>query len=156
MIKSTDPPLGLIPGNSRDSKVRKYANCYFEMLERERELNTHWFNGWHYSCFQVVKNWSSSAGDPRGVGLIPGLGRSPGGGDSNLFQYSCLENSRYRGAWVATVHGVAKSWTWLSMHTHTYSLHNSTRYRYCPHFTDEAKCGSKVNSGTSLEFCVEA
>ena len=109
MIKSADPPLGPIPGNSRDSRVRKYANCYFEMLERGRELNTSWFNGWHCCHFQVVKNQSTSAGDARDVGLIPGLGRSPGGGSSNLFQYSCLENSRYRGAWGATVHGVAKT-----------------------------------------------
>ena len=95
------------------------------MLERERGLNTYWFNGWHYSCyFQMVKNQSASAGDARDVGLIPGLGRSPGGGNSNLFQYSCLENSRYRGAWGATVDGVAQSRTWLSMHTHLFSLHN--------------------------------
>ena len=98
MIKSADPPLGPIPGNSRDSRVRKYANCYFEMLERGRELNTSWFNGWHCCHFQVVKNQSTSAGDARDVGLIPGLGRSPGGEDDNLLQYSCLENSMERGA----------------------------------------------------------
>ena len=49
---------------------------------------------------------ASNAGD---LGLIPGLGRSPGGEDGNLLQYSCLENSMGRGAWQATVHGVAKS-----------------------------------------------
>ena len=47
-------------------------------------------------------------GDP---GLIPGLGRSPGEGNSNPLQYSCLENSMDRGAWRATVHGVAKNRT---------------------------------------------
>ena len=55
------------------------------------------------------------------VGLIPRLGRSPGGGHSNPFQYSCLENPMDRGAWWATVHGAAKSRTWLSTdlaHTH--------------------------------------
>ena len=52
-----------------------------------------------------------NAGDS---GLIPGLGRSPGGGHGNQFQYSCLENSMYRAAWQVTVHGVAKSRTWLS------------------------------------------
>ena len=46
--------------------------------------------------------------------FIPGLGRSPGKGDGNPFQYSCLENSMDRRAWQATVHGVAKSWSWLS------------------------------------------
>jgi len=46
--------------------------------------------------------------------LIPGLGRSPGERNGNLLQYSCLENPMDRGAWWATVHGVAKSWTRLS------------------------------------------
>ena len=45
------------------------------------------------------------------AGLIPGLGRSSGGGHSNSLQYSCLDNPMDRGAWRATVHGVAKSWT---------------------------------------------
>ena len=49
-----------------------------------------------------------NAGDP---GSIPGLGRSPGEGNGNPLQYSCLENPMGRGAWGATVHGVAKSWT---------------------------------------------
>ena len=49
-----------------------------------------------------------NAGDP---GLIPGLGRSSGEGNGNPFQCSCLEDSIDRGAWQATVHGVAKSWT---------------------------------------------
>ena len=46
--------------------------------------------------------------------LIPGLGRSPGGGHGNPLQYSCLENPMDRGAWRASFHGVAKSWTQLS------------------------------------------
>ena len=46
------------------------------------------------------------AGDP---GLIPGWGRAPGVGNSNPLQYSCLENAMDRGAWQATVHGIAKS-----------------------------------------------
>ena len=47
----------------------------------------------------------------RDLGLIPGLGRSPGGEHGNPLQYSCLENPMDRGAWLATVHGVAKSQT---------------------------------------------
>ena len=50
--------------------------------------------------------------------FYPWSGRSPGGANGNPLQYSCLENSMDRGAWRATVHGVAKSRT-LSMHTHT-------------------------------------
>ena len=49
-----------------------------------------------------------NAGDP---GLIPGLGRSPGEGNGNPLQYSCLENPHGQRAWWATVHGVVKSWT---------------------------------------------
>ena len=43
------------------------------------------------------------------MGLIPGLVKSPGGGHGNALQYSCLENPMHRGAWRATVHGVAKN-----------------------------------------------
>ena len=57
----------------------------------------------------VIKNLSTNAGDVRYAGLIPGSGRSPGGGHSNPLQYSCLENPGDRGAWWATVHGVPKS-----------------------------------------------
>ena len=60
-------------------------------------------------AFQValgVKNPIANAGDIRDEGLIPGLGRSPGGGHGNPLQYSCLENPMERGAWRATVHGV--------------------------------------------------
>ena len=59
----------------------------------------------------TVKNLPASAGD---VGLIPGSGRPPGEGNGNLLQYSCLGNPVARGAWWATVHGVAQSWTGLS------------------------------------------
>ena len=57
----------------------------------------------------VVKNLPASAGDVRDVGLIPGSGRSPGEGNGNPLQCSCLENPMDRGAWWATVHGVAES-----------------------------------------------
>ena len=59
----------------------------------------------------MVKNPPANAGDARDMGSILGLGRSPGGGHDNPLQYSCLENSMDRGAWWATVYGVAKSWT---------------------------------------------
>ncbi|XP_060265517.1 coiled-coil domain-containing protein 25 isoform X3 [Ovis aries] len=63
---------------------------------------------------KVIKNPPANAGDTRDVGLIPGLGGSPGGRNSNPLQHSCLENPMDRGAWQAAVHGVAKSWTQLS------------------------------------------
>ena len=55
----------------------------------------------------MVKNPAANAGDIRDVGLIPGLGTSPGG-SGNQLHYSCLENPLDRGAWRATVHRVAK------------------------------------------------
>ena len=61
----------------------------------------------------VIKNLPANAGDIRDVGLIPGLGRSPGEGKGNPCQYPCLENPMDRGAWWATVHGVVKSQTQL-------------------------------------------
>ena len=61
----------------------------------------------------VVKNPPTNAGDRRDTSSIPGLGRFPGGGHGNPSQYSCLENPMDRGAWRATVHGVAKSRTQL-------------------------------------------
>ena len=62
----------------------------------------------------VVKNPPADAGDTADMGLMPGLGRSPGVGNDNSFQYSCLENPMDRGPWQTTVHGVAKSQTRLS------------------------------------------
>ena len=61
----------------------------------------------------LVKNPPVNTGDPRDVGSIPGSGISPGEGNGNPLQYSCLENPRDRGDWRATVHGVSKSQTRL-------------------------------------------
>ena len=57
----------------------------------------------------AVKNLAANARDVGDAGLIPGLGRSPGGGHDNLLQYSCLDYPMDREAWWATVHGVAQS-----------------------------------------------
>ena len=59
----------------------------------------------------VVKNPPANAGNTREVGSIPGLGRSPGGGNGNLLQYSCLKNPMDRGAWRAYSPRVTKSRT---------------------------------------------
>ena len=60
-----------------------------------------------------------NAGD---LGLIPGAGGSPGEGNGNPLQYSCLENPTDRGAWQATVHGMAKSQTRLSDFAFTFTF----------------------------------
>ena len=62
----------------------------------------------------MVKNPFANAGDTADMGLIPGPGRCPGGGNGNPLQYSCLKSPMDGGAWQATVHGVAKSWKKLS------------------------------------------
>ena len=65
----------------------------------------------------MVKNSPASVGDTGGMSSISGLGKSPGVGNGNLLQCSCLENSMDRGVWWAIVLGVAKNWTRLSTHT---------------------------------------
>ena len=64
----------------------------------------------------VVKNLPANAGEARDSGLISRSGRSPGAGNDYPLQYSCLENPMERGTWCATVHGVRKSQTQLSIH----------------------------------------
>ena len=61
-----------------------------------------WLSGRAFACNV------EDAGD---LGSVPEVGRSPGEGNGNPFQYSCLENPMDRGAWQATVLGVAQSWT---------------------------------------------
>ena len=75
-----------------------------------------------------------NVGDP---GSIPGLGRSPGEGNGNLLQYSCLENPMEGGAWWATVCGVAKSRTQLSDFTLT------LRTLYCIRHDFFEECGRR-------------
>ena len=65
-----------------------------------------------FQAAQEVKNLPVNAGD---AGSIPGLGTSPGEENGKSLQYSCLGNPMDRGAWLTTVHGVAKSRTWLSI-----------------------------------------
>ena len=61
--------------------------------------------------FQKVKNPPASAGDVRDTGSIPRLGRSPGRGNGNSLQYSCLENPMDQRAWQATIRSLVKSQT---------------------------------------------
>ena len=66
----------------------------------------------------MIKNPPANVGDKRDMGLIPGLGRPPGGGNGYTLQYSCLENPKDRGSWRATVHGITKE-SDAAGHTHT-------------------------------------
>ena len=71
-------------------------------------------NLWQPSLVAIIPAHGSSDGKESAYTAIPRLGRSPQVGNGNPLQHSCLENSTDRGAWWATVHGVAKSCTRLS------------------------------------------
>ena len=110
--------------NILTTEIQEANRCYVMALVlrslqwkryRHRPL-LRWLSGKEFAC---------SAGD---VGSTPGLGRSPGEGNSNPLQYSCLENSMVRGAWWATVFGVAKSRTGLNTYTSTWTS-NTGRQR---------------------------
>ena len=93
---------------------------------KEFQIHLQWISGSNINFFfflksnlhmgtslvaQIVKNLPANAGD---LGLIPGLGRYPGGGQDNPLQYSCMGNPMDRGAWRVILHGVTKNWTGLS------------------------------------------
>ena len=94
-------------------------------------INTHICNEnmyeaiyWGFPGGAGVKNLPANAGETRDVSLIPGSGRSPRIGNGNPLQYSCLENPMNRGAWRATVYGVAEcecACTHARTHTHTHT-----------------------------------
>ena len=70
------------------------------------------------------------------MGLISGSGRSPGEGNGNPLQYSCLKNPMDRGAWRVIVHGVAKNWVQLI------TKHMDTEFWHCKRLEDISTCGS--------------
>ena len=112
--------LGLSLFIHMDPKLSTYLkdnNCSVISVKQARAFSS--WNIWtpFYDMLRgfchssVGKESASNAGD---LGSIPGWGRSPGEGNGNPLQYSCLENPMDRGAWRATVHGVENSWTWLN------------------------------------------
>ena len=92
----------------RRNQVRRQKISWDKWKRKYNILNM-W--DWASQVVLVVKNLPANAGDIRNVSLIPGSGRSPGGGHVNPLQYSCLENPMDRGAWQTTVHRVQKSQT---------------------------------------------
>ena len=88
---------------------------------------------WQYHLFlkTVGSDGKESAHNVGDLGLIPESRRSPGEGNGNPLQYSCLGNPTDGGAWWATVLGVAKSWTWLRNFTFTISFHSSVFFLTC-------------------------
>ena len=74
---------------------------------------------------QVLRSGEESPASARDTGLIPVLGGSPGIGNGNPLQYSCLKNPMDRGAWWATIHRITKSWTRLSLQSVAKDILNS-------------------------------
>ena len=120
----------MIPGSGSSSGGGPDNPLQYSCLENPLDRGAWWaaFHGVTENQIQL-KRQSMHAnmlmGFPGGsaskepLGSIPGLGRSPGKGNGNTPQYSCLGNPMDRGAWQATVHGVTKRWTQLSAHAHT-------------------------------------
>ena len=98
--------------------LRTLMEDFFPRSGREKELDLNSISA-YFPGGSGSKASACNAGVP---GSIPGSGRSPGEWKNNPLQYSCLENPMDIEAWWATVHGVAKSWTWLSDFTFTFNL----------------------------------
>ena len=96
-----------------------------------------------FSGGSVVKNLPANAQDKD---LISGLGGSPGGGNGNPLQYSCLENPMDRGPWWAIVHRVRESQTQLSTHTQLYYAYVCLVTQSCPTLSDPMDCSPARSS----------
>ena len=106
-------PLTLFTISSGESKYTSQSTrCLLSILFIEQKKKI---------LFQVALVVKNPPADARDAGSIPGSGRSPGEGNANPLQYSCLENPMDRGAWWATVHGAAKNWIQLGDWTQQHS-----------------------------------
>ena len=95
-------PKLLHPTTTQNSQTTSWPPTYpltFQLWSLKHWLQEEWLDSCTSPHFLGSENLPSNAGDTGDVGSIPGLGRSPGGGNSNSFQYSCLENPMDRGAW---------------------------------------------------------
>ena len=115
------------------------------------------FNGWKFDKQgfpggTMLKHPPANAGGARYAGSIPGSGRSPGVDNGNPQQHFCLENSMDRGPWQATVHGISKSQTWLSMHTCTHTHTHTHTHNLKSTFTNQVGKIQSVPSTWSLRW----
>ena len=96
-----------LDGNAREISIQSVYSNFSHRLESD--LDACYFAQRASPVAQLVKILPANAGNARDMGLIPGSGRFPGEGNGNPLQYSCLENSMDRGAWLSTVYEVAES-----------------------------------------------
>ena len=105
------------------------------MLGKDGQCCHPWFCTWRcrtsFPGGSVLQNLPASTGDVGDSGSIRELGRSPGGGNGNPLQYSCLENPMDRGAWRATVHGAAKRHIWTHFVSDFYGYAIAVRQLKC-------------------------
>ena len=90
------------------------------------DISSSYYSLWASQVALVVKNLPANSGDTGDTVSMPGSERSPGERNGNPLQCPCLENPMDRGAWQATVHGVAKSQAWLSEHAVSRPLQSSS------------------------------
>ena len=108
------PPSIRVLSNESALRMRwpKYWSFSFSIIPSKSILEFFYLlNTMSFPDGSDGKESACNAGD---LGLIPGSGRSPGDGNGNPLQFSCLEKPMDRGVWRAIILGVAKSWTWLS------------------------------------------
>ena len=136
-IKPTPPAVEMRSLNHRMARETPLNPPEFMAFDELFEWNQGVLMLGEEGCFHLISSsevWSEAPGFPGGAsikdstyqcrrqGLIPVLGRSPGGGHGNLLQYSCPESPMGRGAWRATVHGVTRTRSWLKqLSTHAHS-----------------------------------
>ena len=133
-----------INGACKEMMEKERSCCFSKAIKVNQGTSIHMTGGlimyWYTNegasqVVLVVKNPPASEGDTADSGSIPGSGRSPGVGNGNPLQYSCLENSMENSWWVECM-GVTKSWTQLSTHTHAHifrnwnSGHHNVRVKY--------------------------
>ena len=111
-------------------------------------------------CGAVVKNPPADAGDTRNAGLIPGSGRSPGVGNGNSLQYSCLENSRDRGVWgrkeadtTDHTHTPAIYHSTTDTHTHSNIYSHTHNHTYTPTHSSHTHLHALKHSRISMNAC---
>ena len=127
---SNSCPLSLQCHPTISSSVFPFSSCLQSFpasrsFPNELVLHIRWSNYWNFPGGSDGKASAYNAGD---LGSIPGSGRSPGEGNGNPLQESCLEDPMDGGAWWAIVHGVAKSRTWLSDFTSPQLQHQSFQW----------------------------